>query len=170
MTPHGLARSLDTVLVDGDSAAVTAWSEDHPAHAVATGPSLTTGSDLDRWISLIVLMPMLGYVLIAVANSLRTATGRRREEVALLRMVGATPRQIRAMVTREAALISALAIAAGLILSVLPMSVLALGVVGRPWPQGPLWLIPAVSTVVVIIATCSMRGATRRILRRPVMG
>ncbi|MBW9206323.1 ABC transporter permease [Mumia sp. zg.B17] len=170
LTSHGLARSLDTVLVDGDSAAVTAWAEDHPAHAVASGSSLNGVSDVDRWISLIVLVPMLGYVLVAVGNSLRTATGRRREELALLRMVGATPRQIRAMVTREAALISALAITAGLILSVLPMSVLALGVVGRPWPQGPLWLIPAVSIVVALIATGSMRAATRRILQRPVMG
>jgi putative ABC transport system permease protein len=172
LTAHGLARSIDTVLVEGDSAAARAWAEGRPHHTVVSGRSLTEdgGTNMESWISLIVLMPMLGYVLVAVANSLRTATGRRREELAMLRMLGATPRQIRAMVTREAALISALAIAAGLMLSVLPMSVLALGVVGRPWPQGPLWVIPAMSAVVALIAAGSMRGATRRMLRRPVMG
>ncbi|WP_313407106.1 FtsX-like permease family protein [Aeromicrobium sp.] len=171
LAAHGLARSSDTVLVDGDGAAVAGWAASRPEVAVAPGASMTRGdANPERWISLIVLLPMLGYVLVAVANSLRTTTSRRREEMATLRMLGATPRQIRAMVTREAALLTGLAIAAGTVLAVLPMSVLGLGVLARPWPQGPLWVIPAISALVAVTALAAMRGATRRVLRAPVLG
>lgn len=165
---HGLARSIDTVLVDAEPAALNSWATTHPDHAVVPAAATTDdASDTERWLGLIVLLPMLGYVLVAVANSLRTTTGRRRTELSTLRMLGATPRQIRSMITREAALLTALAVAAGFVLSVLPMSLLGLGVLGRPWPQGPLWVIPAIGAVVALVTLGSMLGATRRILRRP---
>ncbi|MBA4609881.1 FtsX-like permease family protein [Aeromicrobium sp. Marseille-Q0843] len=168
LAAHGLARSADAALVSGDPAALDGWAASHPDHAVTAATSLTgSGSDPQRWLNLIVLLPMLGYVLVAVASSLRTTTRRRREEMSTLRMLGATPRQIRSMVTREALLLGSLAIAAGTVLSVLPMSILGLGVLARPWPQGPLWVIPAIGAVVMLAALTSMRGATRRILQRP---
>jgi len=168
LAPHGLARSVSTVLVDGDRAAIDAWADSRPAVVVGS-PSATADSEASaqRWVSLVVLLPMLAYVLVAVGASLRTTTRRRRDELATLRMLGATPRQVRAMVTREAALLATLAIGAGVVLAVVPMSVLGLGVLARPWPQGPLWVLPATASVVVIVAVGSMRGATSRMLARP---
>ncbi|MFS0884832.1 FtsX-like permease family protein [Aeromicrobium sp. 179-A 4D2 NHS] len=166
LSAHGLARSVDTVLVDGDPAALDAWAADRPAVAVGAASVPGDEAGVQRWISLVVLLPMLAYVLVAVASSLRTTTRRRRDELATLRVLGATPRQVRAMVTREAALLAALAIGAGVVIAVLPMSVLGLGVLARPWPQGPLWVLPAITAVVALVAVGSMRGAARRLLRR----
>src|SRR5690606_8533692 len=81
---HGLARSTDTVLVAGDSAALQTWASDHPGHAIAPASLSGDGADPDRWLGLIVLLPLLGYVLVAVAGSLRTTTRRRCEEFATL--------------------------------------------------------------------------------------
>ena len=120
------------------------------------------GAVAERWIDLIVLLPVRGCVVVAGAASLRATTRRRREELSTLRALGATPRQVRALVTREAGLLAALAVAAGAVLAVLPMSVLGLGVLGRPWPQGPWWVIPAIAAVVVTVAVGAMRGAARR--------
>lgn len=131
----------------------------------ATAAPSDAEASAQRWISPVVLLPMLAYVLVAVGSSLRTTTRRRRDELATLRMLGATPRQVRATVTREAALLAALAVAAGVVLAVLPMSVLGLGVLARPWPQGPLWVLPAITAVVAAVAVGSMRGATSGMLR-----
>lgn len=160
-------RWFDTVLVAGDHDAVQAWSAGHPATGVESGTALVDdgGSSSDTWIGRMVLLAMLGYVLVAVANSLVASTMRRREEFATLRLIGATPRQVRTMVTRETAVMSVLAIGAGLLVSVVPMSLLGLGIVGRPWPQGPLWLIPAVSATVALIGWGATRTAAGRALR-----
>ncbi|MFD1860415.1 ABC transporter permease [Aeromicrobium camelliae] len=175
LTMHGLARSYDTVLVQGDAQAIDgleAWADDRPGQRVTpltADAALTTERPwLERWLGVVVLIPMLGYVLVAVAASLRTTTRRRREEFATLRMLGATPRQVLSMVTREAVLLSGLAVAAGIGVAVLPMSILGAGVLGRPWPQGPLWVLPAIATILVVIAVGSMRGTTGRLLRRSV--
>ena len=160
-------RMLDTVLVAGDRDAVQGWADDHPGTEVASGKALVDdgASDQGTWIGRMVLLAMLGYVLVAVANSLVASTMRRREEFSTLRLIGATPGQIRSMVTRETAVMSTLAVAAGLLVSVVPMSLLGLGIVDKPWPQGPLWLIPAVSVLVVCIGWGATRVAADRALR-----
>ncbi|WP_293786485.1 ABC transporter permease, partial [uncultured Aeromicrobium sp.] len=175
LTGKGLARAYDTILVQGDAHAIDgleAWADDRPGQSVSpltTEAAPTTELPwLERWLGVVVLIPMLGYVLVAVAASLRTTTRRRYEEFAILRMLGATPRQVLSMVTREAALLSGLAIAAGIGVAVLPMSILGAGLLGRPWPQGPLWVLPAIAAILVAIAVGSMRGTTVRLLRRSV--
>ena len=61
------------------------------------------------WINLAVLVVLLGYLLLSIANKLVATTAQRRTELAALRLIGTTPRQIRAMMRREAALIAATA-------------------------------------------------------------
>jgi putative ABC transport system permease protein len=123
--------------------------------AVANGPAVPAvpdGMTPDQWINLMVTLAMAGYILLGTANSLVAATARRRGEFTALRTIGATPHQVRAMVRREAFLLSAMAIGAGLAVSVLPMSLVGLGLLGRPWPQGPLWLIPVCAALAAFLA------------------
>jgi len=80
-------------------------------------------------------------------------------------MIGAPPAQVRAMMRREAALISALAIAGGLLLSVVPLALLSAGFLHRAWPAGPVWLAPAVVLVVAGIAFLTVELPTRQALR-----
>ncbi|MGH1563317.1 FtsX-like permease family protein [Mumia sp. DW29H23] len=172
LAAHGAVRSVDTLLVAGDRGAVTRWAA--PRQRVSVGSETALGDEesasLERWINLLVLLPMLGYVLVAAANSLVAATMQRRGEFSALRMAGATPRQIKAMVTREAAVLAGLAVATGFVLSVLPMSLLGLGLLGSPVPQGPWWVAPGIAALASAIALGSMRGAARRLLARPPLG
>jgi hypothetical protein len=59
-------------------------------------------------------------------------------------------RQIVGMVRREAALVCAAAVGAGVALSAVPPALLGTGFLGRPWAAGPLWLLPAAATVAMI--------------------
>lgn len=166
---HGGPRWFDTALVAGDPVAVASWTDARPGVETTPDPVLSSGDerDLERTINLFVLVPMLLYVLMAVANSLAASTGRRRHELATLRVIGMTRRQVLSMVRREAALTATLAIGAGLLVAVLPMSLLGLGLVGEPWPHGPWWMVPGIAGLVAVVATTAATGAARRALRTP---
>ncbi|RJL33412.1 FtsX-like permease family protein [Bailinhaonella thermotolerans] len=112
-----------------------------------------------------VLAVLLGYVLVAVANRLVATTTGRREELAGLRRVGASSRQLRRMVRWEAALIGAAACGAGLLLSAVPLALLSAGFLGRPVPAGPLWLLPASMLVVALVVWAAMELPARKMLR-----
>lgn len=111
------------------------------------------------------LAVLLGYLLLGIANKLVATTAQRRDELAPLRLVGATPAQTRAMMRREAALMWATATVSGLLLSAVPLVLLAMGLLHRPWPAGPWWLSPVVVVVVAAIVALSIELPTRRALR-----
>ncbi len=167
LASFGGDRWFDTVLATGDPAALDTWADGRPGTRVEAGSALVGDgeSSPESWINIMVLLVMLGYVLLAVANSLVASTLRRREEFAALWVIGATRRQVLAMVTRETTVLVILAIGAGLAVSLVPMSLLGLGIAGRPWPQGGWWLVPAVSAVVALIAFAATRTAAARALR-----
>lgn len=117
------------------------------------------------WINIAVLGVLLGYLLLGIANKLVATTAQRRGELAALRLIGTTPRQIRAMMRREAALISAIAVIVGTLLAAVPLVLLGIGVLHRPWPAGPVWLLPATVLTVAVIAFAALGLPTRRALR-----
>ena len=149
-------RHYDAVLVTGSTDALRDWSDSQPgrqfSHGVAAAGLATCAESPDGWLNIVVSLALLGYILLGVGNSLVAATTRRRTEFAALRLIGATPAQVRRMMAREAVIMTVLAVVAGWALSVLPQSILGLGFLGLPWPQGPLWLIPAMAAVVAAIA------------------
>lgn len=170
LAAHGGQRLFDAVLVAGDAEAAAAWAADRPGLEAETGAGALTagaGASPERWINLLVTVALMGYVLLGVGNSLVASTARRRGEFAALRIVGATPRQVLAMVRRESVLLAAVAVGAGMAVALVPLSLLGLGLMGRPWPQGPLWLIPAAAAVAAAIAYAATVAPTRRALREP---
>lgn len=171
VTGHVANRHYDAIAVAGASARLSDWAADNPGREVGTGAAsagLAAGTaSPDRWLNLVVSLALLGYVLLGVGNSLVAATTRRRSEFAALRLIGATPAQIRGMMSREALLMTVLAVGAGLALSVVPQSILGLGLLGLPWPQGPLWMIPGMAVLVAAIAWLATAAPTRRALRVP---
>ncbi len=167
-TSAGLDQSL-LIRTDGTAAA---------RHAVTALAASRTGLDVEDasphvaippelWINVAVLAVLLGYLLLGIANKLVATTARRRHEFAALQLIGATPGQVRSMMRREATLICAVALGAGLLLSVLPLGFLSAGFLHRPWPAGPVWLAPAVAVIVVAIAFLTTEIPTRRALRVP---
>lgn len=168
---HAGPRFYDAVLATGDAAAVADWAAGIPGLAVTTGaavPHVPSGMTPDQWLNIMVTVVLCGYVMLGAANSLVAATTRRRGEFAGLRAAGATPRQVRAMMRRETLFLCAFAIGAGLVVSVLPMSLLGLVFLGEPWPQGPVWVIPAVAVLTALVANAAIAIPTRKALKTPL--
>jgi putative ABC transport system permease protein len=173
-TTTGLDQSL-LIRTDGTDAArrgLAALAAARPGLAVSGNDAGSAPGDREAvppelWINIAVLAVLLGYLLLGIANKLIATTVQRRHELAALQLIGATPGQIRSMMRREAALICAVALGTGLLLSVIPLAFLAIGFLHRPWPAGPLWLVPTVAVVVAGIAFLTMELPTRRALRTP---
>ncbi|MGW0876346.1 FtsX-like permease family protein [Streptomyces sp. NPDC002740] len=117
------------------------------------------------WINLATIVVLLVYLLLSIANKLVAATAQRRVELGALRMNGTTPRQIRSMMRREAAVTAATALVTALLLSALPLALLGQGFLGRPWPAGPVWLLPALALTVTVTAFLTIELPTRQALR-----
>ncbi|MBZ6205204.1 FtsX-like permease family protein [Streptomyces olivaceus] len=160
------------VRTDGTSAAeagLNALAAGRTGLAVAGTAPDAAGTDAppEVWINLALVVVLLGYLLLSIANKLVAATAQRRTEIAALRLVGTTPRQILAMMRREAAVVAAAALAAGLALSAVLLALLGQGFLGHPWPAGPAWLLPAVAATVVATAYLTVELPTRHALRTP---
>ncbi|MEV0013248.1 FtsX-like permease family protein [Streptomyces tendae] len=160
------------VRTDGTRAAgraLAALAADRPGLAVASTAPDATGADAppEVWVNLAVVVVLLGYLLLSIANKLVAATAQRRAEIAALRLVGTTPRQVRAMMRREAAVIAAAALVSGLLLSAVPLALLGQGFLGHPWPAGPAWLLPAVAGAVALTSYLTIELPTRHALRTP---
>jgi putative ABC transport system permease protein len=171
-TTTGLDESL-LIRTDGTDTArrgLTTLAASRTGLAVEDAGDTSDGKSVippQLWINIAVLTVLLGYLLLGIANKLIASTAGRRHEIAALQLVGATPRQIRSMMRREATLICAVALGSGLLLSVVPLVLLSVGFLHRPWPAGPVWLAPAVAIVVAGIAYLTTELPTRRALRTP---
>ncbi|HEV7961280.1 MAG TPA: FtsX-like permease family protein [Actinoplanes sp.] len=159
------------VRTDGTAAArqaLTGLAGSRPGLAVdgsGAGPAGAGGTPPQVWINLAVLAVLLGYLLLGIANKLIASTSARGTELAALRLIGTTPRQIRAMMRREAALIFGFALTAGTLLSAIPLALLGTGLLHRPWPAGPPWLLPATALSVAAITFLATELPTRHALR-----
>ncbi|KOT92820.1 membrane protein [Streptomyces sp. NRRL F-4711] len=170
-TTTGLDQRI-LVRTDGTpeaGAGLTALAAGRPGLAVAGTARDAAGTDPppEVWINLAVVVVLLGYLLLSIANKLVAATAQRRTEIAALRLAGTTPRQILAMMRREAAVVAALSLACGLLLSAVPLALLGVGFLGHPWPAGPAWLLPVVATAVTATAYLTIELPTRHALRVP---
>ncbi|WRZ95209.1 FtsX-like permease family protein [Streptomyces sp. NBC_01007] len=172
-TTTGLDQSI-LVRTDGTATArqaLTAFAASHPGLALEdTNPPSGDGlrdAPPEVWINLAVIVVLLVYLLLSIANKLVAATAQRRVELGALRLIGTTPRQIRAMMRREAAVTAATALTTALLLSAVPLALLGQGFLGRPWPAGPAWLLPALALTVTVTAFLTIELPTRQALRTP---
>ncbi|MGW2960407.1 FtsX-like permease family protein [Streptomyces sp. NPDC001220] len=169
-TTSGLDQSA-LVRTDGSAGAyraLTALAAATPGLTVSdTDPRAGADTPPEVWVNLAVVVVLLGYLLLSIANRLVAATAQRRTEIAALRLAGTTPRQILAMMRREAGVIAVAALAAGLALSAVPLALLGQGFLHRPWPAGPVWLLPAAAVTVILTSYVTIELPTRRALRVP---
>ena len=172
-TTTALDQSL-LIRTDGTAAArqhLTALAAARPGLVLAPAESPSTGGLKDAppevWINLALIVVLLVYLLLSIANKLVAATAQRRVELGALRLNGTTPRQIRAMMRREAAVTAATALTTALLLSAVPLALLGQGFLGRPWPAGPVWLLPALALTVTATAFLTIELPTRQALRTP---
>jgi putative ABC transport system permease protein len=175
---HQTTPLLGTILVHtGDPAAVArrlrALAPRYPGLRVSDRASLTSATDADRetnrWLGPLFVAIIFAFTSIAVVNTLAMIALQRGRELALLRLVGGTPGQVRSMARWEAGLIIAIGLGLGLAVAAAALLPLSHALTGglRPYvPPGPLGAILGVSALLALLA---LALPTRRALRsRPI--
>lgn len=136
-TTSGLADSL-LLSVDQDQVSSVADSLSGGGFSVADTHGLSAAGEQERsaqsWTSLIALAVLMGYLAVAVVNTLVMATSERSREFALMRLVGANSKQIRAMMRIEATIVTAVAAVIGTVIALPALMGVAYGISGQPWP------------------------------------
>ncbi|PRA81334.1 ABC transporter permease [Microbacterium sp. MYb66] len=121
------------------------------------------------WVNLIALLVILGYIAIAVVNTLVMATGERSRELALLQLIGSSRGQVRSMMRIEAVLVAVIAMVFGVVVAIPPLIGVSMGISGQPLPA-----LPVVGSLAIIgsmgaLALVAMWiGTTSTMRTRPI--
>src|SRR4051794_39467408 len=170
---------LQTILVRTSNPAAVAprlreLAAHYPGLRVSDRATLLASADdadraTNRWLTPLFVAIIFAFTSIAVVNTLAMIALRRGRELALLRLSGATPRQVRSMARWEAALIVAIGLGVGLLIAataLVPLSHALTGGYSPFVPGKPLLAILGGSTVLALLA---LAVPTRRALRaRPI--
>ena len=175
---HQTSPLLGTVLVRADRPAAVAGrlralARRYPGLQVSDRASLATATDADRelnrWLGPIFVAMIFGFTSIAVLNTLAMIALRRGRELGLLRLVGATHRQVRSMARWEAGLIIAIGLGLGLAITAVALLPLSHALTGSLRPYVPLGPLAAILGGSALLALVALALPTRRALRsRPV--
>jgi putative ABC transport system permease protein len=125
----------------------------YPTVEVADRASFAAAEDQDQendsTVNLLLNALLLGYIAIAVVNTLVMATAARSREFALLRLVGASRAQVRAMMRGEARIVVVLSVLIGSLAAIPPLVGVSLGATESPVPSVSL---PAYAGIVAVAA------------------
>ncbi|GLY17411.1 FtsX-like permease family protein [Kineosporia rhizophila] len=116
----------------------------------------TGQGDSDTAVTLIALGLILGFTAIAVVNTLALTTSARGPEYALLRLIGATRRQVMDMLRLETLLLVLIAAVVGTLIAVATLTAFAIGMTG----SAAVHLPPVSYAAVLALATALALGTT----------
>lgn len=123
------------------------------------------GAASEQQLSAILLFVLIFFVAIAAANTLVMTTGARKAEFSLLRRIGATRRQLSAMVATESVFVMVTALVIGTV-SVIPALVgVSFGLLGSFSPAIDWPVYGGLAAAVVLIAAIAMVLPARRASR-----
>ncbi|MFE4633713.1 FtsX-like permease family protein [Streptomyces sp. NPDC056773] len=176
--PHGLVAAhvddplASSVLVAGPAAreALASAVREYPGVAVLSAAE-ADGAREDRQaagaeINLLAMGLVLAFTAIAVANTLAMSTGERLREFAMLRLAGATRRQVRGMLRAEALAVLLMGVVLGSGISLAVLTAFSVGMTG----SAAAVVLPLVYGVVVggagLVALCAT-GLAGRVAMRP---
>jgi putative ABC transport system permease protein len=175
---HQTNPLLGTILVQtADPAAVArrlrALASRYPGLRVTDRASLASATDADRaanrWLGPLFVLIIFAFTSIAVVNTLTMIGLQRGRELALLRLVGGTPGQVRSMARWEALLIVTIGLGVGLAIAAAALLPLSYALTGSLRPNVPLDQLGAILGVSTLLALMALALPTRRALRsRPV--
>jgi putative ABC transport system permease protein len=151
------------------SAGLRKLSARYPGLRVQDSAALKSADDLDRetnrWLGPLFVVMIFAFTSIAVVNTLVMIALRRGRELALLRLSGATRRQVRSMARWEAALIVAIGLGVGLAIAATALLPLSHALTGNLKPHVPAGQLGAILGISAVLALLALSIPTRRALR-----
>jgi putative ABC transport system permease protein len=174
LRPHTTSTFSDQLLVTaepGQQAQVAEQVRQLGLDVVDSGSLGAAGADQrnsDAWVSLLALAVLLGYMALSIVNTLVMGTIGRRREFALLRLLGASTRQVQRMTLVESLLVGVIAVVVGTAIAIPPLVGIALGVSGLPLPSVPPLIYLGIVATSVTLGVLSIALPTRLALRAPV--
>ena len=187
LMPSAMARGhltsplLDTVLIraaagtppEAIQARLRSLAGRYPGVTIGDRHDLAVRVDANReandWLFRILAGIVFAFTAIAVVNTLMMIGLHRKRELALLRLVGSTPRQIRSMARWEAGILVALGLGLGGLIALITLIPTSNVISGSPVPHAPLALVVLIFGSSAVVGWLGTQIATRLALRaRPV--
>jgi putative ABC transport system permease protein len=123
------------------------------------------GGQGDWALNLLFQTVLLGYIAIAVVNTLVMATAARVREFAMLQLIGASRRQVRAMMNGEARIVVFSALLFGLLATIPPLVGFSLGLTKTASPSISLIGLTAIVALTIALSWGAITMATRFTMR-----
>jgi putative ABC transport system permease protein len=178
---HATSPLLDSVLIRTAAgtppakvaARLDSLSARYPSLTVGDSHDLAVRVDEDResndWLFRILAGIVFAFTAIAVVNTLMMIGLHRTRELALLRLIGGTARQVRSMARWEAAMLVTLGVGLGAAIALITLIPTSSVISGSPVPHAPIGLVALVLGSSAAVGVIGTQIATRLALRaRPV--
>jgi DNA-binding transcriptional LysR family regulator len=140
--------------------------EDRGDHPVRIGAEAGTADEAFEAVATGHGVVLLAFVAIAAVNSLVMAVGERAGELALLRLVGATPRQVIRMIRAEALAVIGFGVLVGLAVATATLVPFSLAVAETAMPHLPWQVVAGVITGALLLGLGASELPARNALRR----
>ena len=121
---------------------------------------------LDGWVNFLMIGVLVAFIAVAAANSLVMAIGERSRELALLRLVGATPRQVTRMIRFEALAVIGFGVLLGLAIAAATLVPFSLAIAQTAIPYLPWQVLAGVLAGATVLGLGASELPARNALRR----
>ncbi|MFC5746759.1 ABC transporter permease [Actinomadura rugatobispora] len=155
---HATSPLDDHVLVSGEAdlrPVAARYAGARVVTAGAFGARVSEELRLQGFLSGVVVAAICGFIVIGLVTTLATATAARRGEFALLRLAGATRRQVLRSLRLEAVVVLGTGLATGALIAAVTLLVFATAVTGLPLPSVP----PVPAALVLLLVAGSGAAA-----------
>jgi putative ABC transport system permease protein len=121
---------------------------------------------VNSWVNYLMIGVLLAFIAVAAVNSLVMATGGRSRELALLRLVGATPRQVTRMIRVEALAVIGFGVLLGLAIAAATLVPFSLAIAETAIPSLPWQVLTGVLAGATLLGLGASELPARYALRR----
>jgi putative ABC transport system permease protein len=120
---------------------------------------------VNSWVNYLMVGVLLAFIAVAAVNSLVMATGERSRELALLRLVGATPRQVTRMIRGEALAVIGFGMLLGLAIAAATLVPFSLAIAETTVPSLPWQVLAGVLAGATVLGLGASELPARNVLR-----
>jgi putative ABC transport system permease protein len=121
---------------------------------------------VNGWVNYLLVGVLLAFIAVAAANSLVMATGERARELALLRLVGATSRQVTRMIRVEALAVIGFGVLVGLAIAAATLVPFSLAIAHTAIPSLPWQVLAGVLAGATVLGLGASELPAHSLLRR----